>query len=790
MASTTTIPAKRILPAKENALFKSLLQLYETRQYKKALKVADQILKKAPEHGETTSMKGLVLTNLNRREEGIQLVKNGVLLDISSHICWHVYGIVHKADRNYDEALKCYLRALKFDKDNINILRDTAQLQLQLRQYDSLQDTRLALLRLRPNVRLGWIGLSVAYHLNGKPHEARRVLDHYLTTLKGVPEHDFEFSELLLYYVALIEELGDYVEALQQYLRARGIELEGLSEKTNTDAVQLLRGISADVPQASTPTRMALAISSGDEFVALAEQYLLAGLTRGIPSIFADLNSLYSDPTKRNQLGQIVETFLTHALEPTADHDPSAYVWTLCYLARHHSHVSAFDPTTALRFIDIAISHTPTLPELYMVKARILKRSGDSIGAAEAMEEARCLDLQDRYLNTKCAKYLLRDGQIDAASAILGLFTKKDAPSPGSDLEEMQSLLYMLEEGRAYERLGKVNMALKRYRGVEKIFNDFEDDQFDFHSYCLRRHTLTAYESLLAFEDKLRSHPAYAFAAFSAARIYIRLFDNPTLASSSTPEGHKKPKRKPKKTEKKPPANPPEAPEDREQPPPPKDDDPDGTKLLAVQDPLNEAAKLIRPLKELRSEDINVWLLTFDISIQKYLQAAQALFSARAIDSKHPELHHRIIEFHSGLSPSPLEPVQTVLTQLQATVIPAQVSLERYNSDYLQAHPESAEALLSHCRALYKIRGVGAKCDIEELIMGLARPDLTVPLTVALQVEEFLQHTLRSQRLSDFRHEMDQRFPFSSTFKSEEEKAMLRKSRLPSVPVDDEYQPI
>lgn len=61
-------------------------------------------------------MKGLVLTNLQKKEEGIQLVKKGVLLDVTSHICWHVYGIVHKADHNYEEALKCYLRALKFDK--------------------------------------------------------------------------------------------------------------------------------------------------------------------------------------------------------------------------------------------------------------------------------------------------------------------------------------------------------------------------------------------------------------------------------------------------------------------------------------------------------------------------------------------------------------------------------------------------------------------------------------------------------------------------------------------------
>lgn len=45
------IPAKRVLPPKESTLFKELLTLYETRQLKKGLKTADQILKKFPEHG-------------------------------------------------------------------------------------------------------------------------------------------------------------------------------------------------------------------------------------------------------------------------------------------------------------------------------------------------------------------------------------------------------------------------------------------------------------------------------------------------------------------------------------------------------------------------------------------------------------------------------------------------------------------------------------------------------------------------------------------------------------------
>ena len=40
------------------------------------------------------------------------------------------------------------------------------------------------------------------------------------------------------------------------------------------------------------------------------------------------------------------------------------------------------------------------------------------------MDEARVLDLQDRFLNTKCAKYRLRAGLEEEAQEVLGLFTK------------------------------------------------------------------------------------------------------------------------------------------------------------------------------------------------------------------------------------------------------------------------------------------------------------------------------------------------------------------------------
>lgn len=61
-------------------------------------------------------MKGLLFSCSDRKAEGYELAKRGVRMDMQSHIVWHVYGIMYRADKNYEEALKCYNQAHKIDK--------------------------------------------------------------------------------------------------------------------------------------------------------------------------------------------------------------------------------------------------------------------------------------------------------------------------------------------------------------------------------------------------------------------------------------------------------------------------------------------------------------------------------------------------------------------------------------------------------------------------------------------------------------------------------------------------
>lgn len=243
----------RPLPKKEADLFKNVVKFYELKQYKKGLKNADAVLKRFPNHGETLCMKGLIVNAMasalwggetgaagagavagavagaekkeqsgpvvDRKKEAVELVKKGLMMDMRSHVCWHVYGLLHRSSHNYAEAIKAYKQALRIDNDNLQILRDMGLLQIQMRDLTGFRDTRLRILTLRPNQKLHWLTYAMALHVGGDPNAAVGVLDSYMNTLgnEGPPsssnntsiaalQNNFENSELALYKNMILSE--------------------------------------------------------------------------------------------------------------------------------------------------------------------------------------------------------------------------------------------------------------------------------------------------------------------------------------------------------------------------------------------------------------------------------------------------------------------------------------------------------------------------------------------------------------------------------------------------------
>lgn len=695
------------LPTKEATLFRHLLQDYEAKRHKKGLKTADQILRKHPTHGDTQAMKALILNAQGKTDEAFDLCKLALKNAMKSNVCWHVYGLLYKSVKNYEESIKAYRFALKLDPESIQILRDLAQLQAQMRDYQGMVQTRRTLLQGKPQLRLNWTALAVAMHLNGDLEGAEDVLHKFEETLKqSPPKSDIEHSEAILYKNAIIAESGNLDKALEHLnsierlvldrtaimeMRAdyllrlkkreeaekayrallernpeshayyQGLEQAlGLDRSNADDRVKLLemyRSYAETSERTDASRRIPLDFLEGDAFQQHADKYLRRMLAKGVPSTFANVKQLYEDEAKKQALEKIALQLLSED-SPASNGAPKegangsvdgshhatkadpANTWQLSvnyFLAQHYDYHRSRDLSKAMQHIDKAISLNPSKTDYtyQMTKARVLKHQGDPAKASTAMNDAREMDLKDRYINTKCAKYQLRNNEHDPAVATMGLFTRKEAVGgPLGDLTDMQCVWFLTEDGEAYQREGKLSLALKRFKTVYDIFETWTDDQFDFHHFSLRKGMVRAYVDMLRWEDRLREHPFFTRAALSAIKIYLMLYDDPKLVQQSQMNGSgdlssadkKKAAKKARKEAEKAEAEKkaktakqaqPKAAADEDGVPKKEDADPDGLELLKTEKPLEEAMKYLTPLLELSPKNIEGQVLGFEVFLRR-----------------------------------------------------------------------------------------------------------------------------------------------------------------------------
>lgn len=161
-------------------------------------------------------MKALILNTMGNSEEGFALAKVALKNDMKSHVCWHVYGLLYRSQKNYEEAIKAYKFALNLEPESPQILRDLSQLQVQMRDYAGYAQSRMKMLGKRESVRQNWTALAVAHHLNGDLAQAEKVLSLYEGSLKMTPpKTDIEHNEALMYKNTIIAETGDIERALE-----------------------------------------------------------------------------------------------------------------------------------------------------------------------------------------------------------------------------------------------------------------------------------------------------------------------------------------------------------------------------------------------------------------------------------------------------------------------------------------------------------------------------------------------------------------------------------------------
>ncbi|KAJ3064506.1 hypothetical protein HDU98_012091 [Podochytrium sp. JEL0797] len=799
----TAVTKQDTLPAKEAATMRQIAKFHEAKQHKKGLKASDTILKKFPEHGEALAMKALFLSGLDRRDEAHETIKRAIKNDIGNHVCWHAYGLIHRAEKNYEEVVKCYSQALRIDKENLGIFRDFASMQCQLRNMDAFVEACLAIVLMRPHVKQFWLSLAAAFHLSNDLDGAIQAMKTYHDMFMHYAEKgvEYENSEIHLYRAMLLEEAGDRQGALDMLdsnensildkksvkeTRARLLlELGEMKQselayktlfKINPDNYSALQGLQKskglyedldasktsalfemfedlvdEHRRSNTLKRVPLNYASGDRFTRMMDHFLRFNFQKGVPSVFMSVRDLYTDAAKLSTIQTLllsyVENLTAHSafsapIPAAADEDeiqvvepPSAILWVYYYLAQHYDFLG--DRSKALEYIELAIQHTPTLVELFMTKAKILKHAGDIQQAMQVMNYARNLDLQDRCINTKCVKYMLRAGEIEEAEKTVVLFCRVDSTDKLTDLVDMQSIWFQYEMAMAYIQKGDFGRALKKFNVIEKFFYDIYDDQFDFHTYSIRKCTMRTYINLFRMEDSLRGHPFYYKAAVEAVKLHIAAFDKKITddktreaeMSQMSDSDRKKALRKAKKAalmkgDSNPdvskstssltaaPAAAPSANKDGKK----KDDDLDGSKLLTEGDLLTHSLQFLKPLLELSGGKVESQVLGCGVYLRRknYLLAVKCLKKGLEIDAANPALHKLAVELSLAVQSDATihEKVKPIVLEFLTPIIGASVQSLHAAFGATHAHKSLAHAVSHAETAAFVGADVSAAIEI------------------------------------------------------------------------------
>lgn len=217
--------------------------------------------------------------------------------------------------------------------------------------------------------------------------------------------------------------------------------------------------------------------------------------------------------------------------------------------------------------------------------------------------------------------------------------------------------------------LSHIQLFSKCLAAVVKHFDDFHEDQFDFHAYCIRKVTLRAYFEVLKFEDNLWGEDYYFTAASGTIKIYLHLHDNPATSnedkepdySKMTAAERKKAKsiarkkriqaeKKEAERLKREGAKTEEGAQKKSDKKSPIDEDPDGEELLK-KDALEECKKYSAILSKHCKNRVETWALQFAVSVRrkKWLLALQALFKMRSIDSENAIFFSCLVDFASKI---------------------------------------------------------------------------------------------------------------------------------------------
>jgi tetratricopeptide (TPR) repeat protein len=260
-------------------------------------------------------------------------------------------------NRNYKQALSCYMKAGQYDPTNFNVVRDLSYLQLYLRHFNSFIETARKGVNMRSNMLVNWTTYAFANYLLGyydraftileqcqtigldsiKPQEKNEIIffqskmlelqGHFEESLKFLQDNKSSVLDQMLYSEKLINlcsKMSQSAKGIEHVNNAFKINPENanyyisyfkfhLSDNETLRKIQsyqdlmqihstelkekLLLIVQNDLKprlKSRIITRLELAFSNNESFKALFNTYFLLNVKLNIPSIFINMKFIYN----------------------------------------------------------------------------------------------------------------------------------------------------------------------------------------------------------------------------------------------------------------------------------------------------------------------------------------------------------------------------------------------------------------------------------------------------------------------------------------------------------------
>ncbi|EEB09005.2 NatA N-acetyltransferase complex subunit [Schizosaccharomyces japonicus yFS275] len=561
------------LNKKDATLFDRSLDLFSKQRYQQSLKLIRLLLKKKPQHAECLAVEALNLVKLNNHEEALTKMSTAIELNDSSKLCLHVAAIVHREKRDYQRSLYFYQKALHnaLEEDLENLLYDKTFVLAQVQDYAELKTTCASLCRLNAKNETYHIALAHAAYLNQDYSLAIQTLKMILNTFTIEERTNARVLTLL---ISLLLQLGDsstadaYLSKYEQMilpketlfrLRAMVFESKGLYRDAFYTRLVLLR----KNPSCKTYLEDCISciqhvfdmsnLKSVIQFFDVLKQNLsseafmfsihsLQYLTTE-PQIFKEITMQILEMAnsrnimlfpliqdlleQRKQLVCLVKDCVHEYLNnlQTTKMHPTKFLNALVFQSCCYE--TEGDLNSALQKIDEAICHSPTLPDLYVLRAKLVFKLGHLEKSLTDLSIAHELNYADQPIAIELAKTLLKLDKNQDAYEVLARFTKDEFNGVIGYLRSVECLWFFVEDGESLERQGIYHTALKRFYTVLEILEDHDTERFELYPECSERLLYEEYDSLVNMCNKLWDSEEYLLAVGGALRILLKVNDTP-----------------------------------------------------------------------------------------------------------------------------------------------------------------------------------------------------------------------------------------------------------------------